>query len=358
VPTASTQSAAFASSFAAADAAHVQRIIPRERALARLRLRDRDAVPPGERAQRIGGFAVQHAATRHDQRLARFAQRGGRFLDLARDRRGRMKPHDARLEERGGVVPGHRLHVLRQRERDRAAERRVGQHAQRARQRAQQLRGMHDAVEIAGDRPQCVVRGDAAVVQVLHLLQHRIGRARHEDVARQEQHGQAVHVRERRGGDEVRRARPDRGRDGHHAPPKMRLRIRDRAVRHRLLVVRAVGRQVFAVPVKRLANPRDVAMPEDREHAAKKRLARCRALCREVAHERLRGGEADRSGGGLRRCRMRFALVHAACSCVTRAAVSPRAVRHAPISVSNVRRTRAISSLSSISPASHARLGS
>ena len=63
------------------------------------------------------------------------------------------------------------------------------------------MRRMNDAVEVARDRPEAVVGGDAAVVEVLDLLQHRVGRARDEDVARQQQHRQAVDVGERRRGD-------------------------------------------------------------------------------------------------------------------------------------------------------------
>ena len=44
----------------------------------------------------------------------------------------------------------------------------------------------------------------------LQLLQHRVGPARREHVARQQQHRQPVDRRQRRAGDHVRRARPDR----------------------------------------------------------------------------------------------------------------------------------------------------
>jgi hypothetical protein len=48
-------------------------MIPRQRALAGLRLRNRDTVPLGEGSQRIARFAVEHAAARDDQRFARLA---------------------------------------------------------------------------------------------------------------------------------------------------------------------------------------------------------------------------------------------------------------------------------------------
>ena len=143
---------------------------------------------------------------------------------------------------------------------------------------------MHDAVEVARHRAQAVVRRHGAVVEVLDLLQHRIGRARDEHVARQQQHRQPVDVRERGGGDEVGGARPDRRRARHHAPAEVRLGVRDRRVRHRLLVVRAIRRQHVAVRVQRLADAGDVAVAEDREHAAEeRRLAVSRVATRSAA---------------------------------------------------------------------------
>ncbi|CAM8870284.1 hypothetical protein NCH_04217 [Burkholderia pseudomallei] len=248
-----------------------------------------------------------------------------------------MERDGARREELGRVVVGHRLHVLRQRERHGAAERGVGQHAQRARQRGEQLGRMHDPVEVARHGLERVVRRDRAVMEILDLLQHRVRRARHEHVARQQQHRQPVHVRERGRGDEVRRAGADRCRHGHHPAAQVRLRVRDRAVRHRLLVVRAVGRQRVAVLMQRLAQARDVAVPEDREHAAEQRrvaVAGHDALRGQIAHERLRGGQPDRALHA--RGRIVDEVVHARapsgvvihCSAIHRAAPRrPRAAR-------------------------------
>ena len=74
------------------------------------------------------------------------------------------------------------------------------------------------------------------------------------------------------------------------------MRVGDRRVRHRLLVVRAVGRQRVAMRVQRLADARDVAVAEDREHAAEERrdaVRRLRAQRREIADQRLRRRQAD-----------------------------------------------------------------
>jgi hypothetical protein len=108
-------------------------------------------------------------------------------------------------------------------------------------------------------------------VKILELLQHRIGRARNEDVAGEEQHGKAVDVRGGGRGHEVGRARPDRRRARHHAPAEVGFREGDRRVRHRLLVVRAIRRQLRAVAIERFADAGDVAVAEDRPDAREER---------------------------------------------------------------------------------------
>ena len=252
-----------------------------------------------EGAERVGREAVQHAAAGDEQRPLRFAKHCSGACELILIGRRRAKLDGLRREKRLRILIRHGLYVLRQRERHRAAQGRVGQHPDRSRQRGQQLLGMHDAIEVARHRPQAVVGRDAAVVEIFDLLQHRIGGARRKHVAGKEQHGQAIDVRERGCGDEIGRAGPDRGRAHHHPAPHVRLRISDRRVRHRLLVVRAIGGQLRAMAIQRLANARDVAMAEDREYATEERRsadvgkARLCAQRSEIAHERLRGGQAQ-----------------------------------------------------------------
>ena len=223
-------------------------------------------------------------------------------------RRGRMKVDHARFEELSREIPRRGLHVLRQGERHGSAQRRIGQHAQRARQRRQQLRGMHDAVEIARYGLERVVGGNAAVVKVLDLLQNRIRRARDEDVAGQQQHRQTVHMRERCSGQQIGRAGANGGRDRHHPAPEMRLRIGNRTMCHGLFVMRAQRRQFMTMLIQRFADARDVAVSEDREHAAEQRFGAGAvlgpdALRREVADQRLRRGKPQRARG--RRARWR-----------------------------------------------------
>ena len=173
------------------------------------------------------------------------ARRSRRPRGAARRDRARMRRwcQVVRLEEALGPVVGLGLHVLAEGQRHRAAVGRVGHRAEGARQRGQQLLGPGDAVEIAADRPEAVVGADRAVAEILDLLQHRVGAAAGEDVAGQQQHRQAVHMGQRRGGHHVGRARPDRGGDRHRAAAAQLLGIGDRRMRHGLLVVAALGRQ-------------------------------------------------------------------------------------------------------------------
>ena len=76
----------------------------------------------------------------------------------------------------------------------------------------------------------------------LELLEHRRRAARREDVARQQQHRQAVDRGQRGAGQHVRRARPDRARAGERPPPVGHLGEAHRGVHHRLLVPREIAR--------------------------------------------------------------------------------------------------------------------
>jgi len=68
-------------------------------------------------------------------------------------------------------------------------------------------------------------------------------------------------------------------------------------VRHALLAVCAVGRELGANRVQRFAQARDVAVAEDREHATEERFraaAIVDAQRGQIAHQRLRDGEPQR----------------------------------------------------------------
>ena len=212
------------------------------------------------------------AAAGDDQRPDGVADDLGGPAQLLDDRRavGRCSCTVA-LEEAVRVVVRLGLDVLRQRDERRPAVRRVEHRGHGVRQRVHDLLGPGDAVPVAADRLERVVDGDRRIVEVLDLLQHRVGDPALERVARQQQHGQPVGVGDAGGGDHVERARTDRRRGDHDLAAPRRLGEPDRGQRHPLLVLAAPRRQLVARLLERLAEARHVAVPEDRVHAREQR---------------------------------------------------------------------------------------
>jgi len=246
-----------------ADRAQVERVIVGQRALARLRLPDGDARLLDELAQHSRRVAVVHAAAGDDQRtlalpdpLRRLAQRG-EVGAVARD------VPDALAEERPRIVEGHRLHVLGQGQGHRAGVGGRSQHTHRFRQGGEQLLRAGDAIPVARDRLEAVVDRNVLRVLPLKLLQHGGRRALGEDVAGQQQHGDAVDRRRRRAGDHVGRA----GADGRSADEGLQaifhLGVGDGGVDHCLLVARLVVAEGPRCLLQRLADAGDVAVAED-----------------------------------------------------------------------------------------------
>ena len=206
----------------------------------------------------------------------------------------------ALVEEARRIVIGLGLHVLAEGERHRPAFGRIGQDRDRPIERRHDLLGTRDAVEIARHRAEAVVGAHRSVAEILDLLQNRVGPAVGEHVAGDQQHGQPIDMRDRGGGDHVGRAGADRGGAGHHPLAARSLGEGDRGVRHRLLVMGAIGRQRVARGVERLAHARHIAMAEDREHALEQALLApvdFDSLGAQEANHRLGGGQSDRCHG-------------------------------------------------------------
>ena len=273
-------------------------MIDGRRRLAGLRLADRNAAPGAEVDQLPLGVGIKHAAAADDERLLGLFQERRRFLDLARIGRDAAQAMHALVEEARRIVVGLGLHVLAEGERHRPAFGRIGQHRHRAVERRHDLLGPRDAVEIARHRTEAVIGAHRAVAEILDLLQHRIGPAVGEHVAGDQQHRQAIDMRDRGGGDHVGRAGADRGGAGHHPPAARGLGEGDRGMRHRLLVVGAIGRQRVARGVERLAHARDIAMAEDREHAVEQALLLARRS-RLAGRSGSEPSPARRSSGSL-----------------------------------------------------------
>jgi hypothetical protein len=173
---------------------------------------------------------------------------------------------DALAEEGERIVERLALDVLGERQGRRPARRRVEHQRHRLGQRGQDLLGPDDPVEEGRHRLESIVGGDGEVVEMLDLLQHRIGKARREVVAAEEQHRQPVRERDAGGGDHVGRAGPDRGGADMDLLAAPRPRIGDRGERHRLLVLAAIGRELIAHLGKRRTEAGHIAVAEDCMH--------------------------------------------------------------------------------------------
>ena len=203
---------------------------------------------------------------------------------------------DARLEQRRGIVERLGLHILRQRQRHRAGFGWRGQHPHRLGQRGQDLLRPVDAIPVARHRLEAVVHRHVLRLGRFELLQHRSGTPAGEDVARQQEDGNAIDRGAGGAGDHVGRAGADRRGAGERAQTVVHLGVGRRGVDHRLLVARQIVAQGCSLLLQGLADTGDVAMAEDAEHAAKKRLLAAvarRSLLRHESHHRLRHRHAS-----------------------------------------------------------------
>jgi hypothetical protein len=279
------------------ECAHRQRMVGRDRRFTRLRLGDGHSPSRAEVDQLALGVGIEDAAAADDERLLARRQEIDCDGDLVRVRRDPPLAIHPLLEKRSWIVIGFRLDVLAEGERHRPAIGRIGQDGKRARQRRHDLLGTRDAIEIARHRPEAVVRARRPVAEVFDLLQHRIGLPIGENVAGDQQHRQAIDVRDRCRCDHVGRAGADRGRAGHHAPAARSLGEGDRGMRHRLLVMCAVGRELIAGGIERFSEARYIAVAEDCEHTLEEPLRAAvdfHPLSAEEADHSLRGCQSDR----------------------------------------------------------------
>ena len=225
----------------------------------------------GEFLEAAAGAGIENAPARDDQRfvgLAKLRDRGTQFVLRRTDTSQRP---DVLREESFGIIERLRLNVLAEGKRDRAAFGWIGHHRHRALQRVDDLLGPGDAVEIARDGAKAVVSRNGAIGKILDLLQDGVRPAVGEHVAGQEKERQTVHMRERGSRYHVGGAWADRARHRHEPAAETCLCKGDRGMRHRLLVVGPIGRQLIAHLIKRLAHSGNIAVTEKRPDTRDKR---------------------------------------------------------------------------------------
>ena len=123
-----------------------------------------------------------------------------------------------------------------------------------------------DAVPVFAYGAEGVVGTDAQVVELLDLLQHRVGLAAGIDITGQQQQRDAVSGGGGCGGEHIGRARPDRGRACIDLAAQVLLGKPDGGMGHALFVAALVHHQVAAVLLQGLAEAQHIAMPENSEY--------------------------------------------------------------------------------------------
>ena len=250
----------------------------------------------GERGEHLLGERVVHSPAGDDQRPTRLANGGDGRAELSGVRARAGDLVDDWFEQTRRKVVGLRLDVLGQGDERRTAVRRVEHHGQRLGQRLDDLLRPGDPVPVPDDRPERVVGRRRRRTEVLDLLEHGVGEATLERVAGEHQQREPVGHRHAGSGDEVEGTRADRGRGDHQLAPTHRLGIGDRRQGHPLLVLSAPRRQLVACRVQGRPEARDVAVPEDREHAGDQwdlGTVDQRSLGNEIADDGLCGGQPD-----------------------------------------------------------------
>jgi hypothetical protein len=214
------------------------------------------------------GLRIERAAAADDEGALRLPQQRDRGGEFRRIRARAARRPDVFLEHRDREIVSLGLHILAKPEGDRAALRGIGEHLHGAGEGRDDLLGPRDTVEIPGDRAESIIRADCAVLPILNLLQHRIGAAAGEDIARQQKQRQAIDMGNRGGSDHVQRAGPDGAGAGHDPAAPERLGISSGGMGHGLLIMRAERGQGLPRGIERLPHSCDIAVAEDGPDAA------------------------------------------------------------------------------------------
>ena len=149
-------------------------MVVRQRSFSGLRLGDRYASLVGESAQGVRRARVDDSTAGHDERPLRRSDGGHGARQRGGIGRAPLHVPHALGEKLIRVVVGLRLHVLRQRQGDRAGVGWTCEHAHRRDRRGHELLRAHDPVPVARYRLEGVVHARVAARRLLELLQDGI----------------------------------------------------------------------------------------------------------------------------------------------------------------------------------------
>ncbi len=220
----------------------------------------------GKRLQGRTGARITHPAAADDQRCALALEQRHGVAEHGVGGWPAVKTMHAFLQEIVWVVIGLGLHILGQGQGHRTGFGRIGKYAHGLDRRAHQLFGTVDPVPIFAHCLERIVGTDTQVVELLDLLQHRVGLAAGIDIPRQQQQRDAIGGGRGRCRQHVRRPRTDRRCAGIDPTPQVLLGETDGGMTHALLIAALMHHQFAAVLLKRLAQAQDIAVAENAEN--------------------------------------------------------------------------------------------
>ena len=248
-----------------ADTAHIERMLPSNRAFAGLRLAERDAVFLSEFLEDILSLGVFNAAAENQERTLSFGNGLDSFLNCTLGRFYAVDVMNAFLEEVLRIIPSLALDILRQSDADSTRLSRVCEHAHRVDAGRHEDFRTRYAVPVLADGTERIVRRRRQADCLLHLLEYRIRLAVSVRVTRQEQDRNAVCRSRSSCRDHVGSARADRRRASVHLFAAFLLCKTDGSVCHALLIAAHAHDQVARIFFECFAEADDVAVTEDTE---------------------------------------------------------------------------------------------
>ena len=234
-------------------------MLPRDRALAGLRLAERDAVLLSELLEDSLCLGVLDAAAEDHQRALCLRDGLDGLFDSALGRFDAVDVMDALLEEVIRIIPSLTFDILRQGDADSTRLGRVRQDAHCVDAGRHEDFWTRDAIPVLADCAEGVVRRRRQAYRLLHLLEYRVRLAVSVRVARQEQDRDAVCRSRSSCRDHVGSARANRRRAGVHLLAALLLCKAHCCMCHALLIAAHAHDQVPRVPSR--AWPMPMTLP-------------------------------------------------------------------------------------------------
>ena len=211
-------------------------------------------------------FTVTYASSADEKRFFRIADDFYGIVDGFLVRSAACKLMDSLLEEGNRIVIGLTLDILRHCNAHCTGIRWIGESPEGTDHGTHQLLRTHDAVPVAADGPECIIRGDRQVMGLLDLLQHGIRLSAGIDITRQNQDRDVVCSCRSSGGDHVGRTRAYGSRDCNDLLALHLLGKSDCSVGHALLVLSLPDLQAAGFLGKGLSEAEHVAVTRKHYH--------------------------------------------------------------------------------------------